>query len=119
MELRVKGKVTKEITEKQEKPENNKNIDELNSRLREHLEKPATQIDFEKALNLVKGGANANTVNSYGNTLLHKAAAQGKTRIVTELVNIHKAELNSKNNENLTPLELATQIIDNHEIVDF
>jgi ankyrin repeat protein len=68
-------------------------------------EKP--EADFIECLKvLVASGADVNAQDDHGNTALHGAAARGADQIIQFLVD-HGANLNVKNKQDRTPLEVA------------
>lgn len=65
---------------------------------------------------LIANGANINTVDNNGNTLLHIAAINGHLELISELLN-KGLIIDDKNHIGDTPLEAATRIKGNLEIV--
>jgi ankyrin repeat protein len=63
--------------------------------------------DFEKLRILIKHGANVNTQNRYGYTLLHNAANSETSELAKFLIFEAKADINAKDGYDSTPLDIA------------
>ncbi|HTY89458.1 MAG TPA: ankyrin repeat domain-containing protein, partial [Candidatus Acidoferrum sp.] len=57
---------------------------------------------------LLQGGANVNATNEFGWTALHLAVSSGNQKLV-ELLLAHKADVNVRNNQGKTPLDLVNE----------
>lgn len=75
--------------------------------------------DFKKkATLLTEKGLSLNEKLKSDNTLLHNAVKNEKLELVKELINL-KLDVNAKNNENVTPLHLASMMNKNTDIIKF
>jgi hypothetical protein len=52
-----------------------------------------------------------NTPDSYGETLLHSAARDGRATLVGLLLNVYRASANVRNRDSKTPMDLATEAV--------
>lgn len=57
----------------------------------------------------VNDNLDVNRPDKEGNTPLHLACGNGSLIIVQELLKVEKIELDTRNHDNLTPLEVAVQ----------
>ena len=80
--------------------------EELTQRLSEALDRR----DIEAAKKLIREGANPNTQNQDGNTLLHFAAGKGDDETTAWLVEQVGAHIDIKNRLEWTPLEVAQSL---------
>lgn len=75
--------------------------------------------DFKnKATLLTKKGLTLTEKLKNNNTLLHNAVKDEELELVKELINL-KLDVNAKNNEDVTPLHLASMMNKNTEIIKF
>jgi len=67
------------------------------------------KFSIEKSIQKVREGADPNTKDDMGNSLLHRVVRNmwgGRNHdIIEELVNIHKADINIQDANDLTPLQ--------------
>jgi ankyrin repeat protein len=61
----------------------------------------------DRVNDLIKRGADPNSVTSYGNTALHLAAAEGHAEVVSMLLGLNKVKADAATNRGETPLHYA------------
>lgn len=79
------------------------------SKLREYLNKDASEIDINVIENLILSGCDINTANSRNETALYYAVLFSNFRLVKLLV-LNNAILNIENVEGLTPIKLSKSL---------